>query len=265
MIERRVRTSRGAYGRAMPLERPRRRARWAGPTLWQRRLLLLVVGLGLGVWGVASLFTITKLEVKAPGRMGEIESEGRKIVGESWLQGNMLTFDEEGFVSKLQRADPLLKSVSVQRKLFHRLFISVAFKQPSMGWSTDNQSYLVDVDGTVIGSLPVGSGLSVVTDGSNLPVTAGKQVVPPRFVSFVTALAPALRAEGIGVTGLSIGDTTLDLAVSTDKGYRLTFDTSRSVGEQMADLRAVRALLATQKTVPGEYIDLRIPGKAYYR
>jgi hypothetical protein len=90
-------------------------------------------------------------------------------------------------------------------------------------------------------------------------------VTTSRFVAFVGELVPALAANGIGATSLDVKETTLDLSVTTNKGYRLIFDTGRTVAEEMADLKAVLGLLATQKKTPAEYIDLRVSGKAYYK
>lgn len=267
MSERRVRPgSRAIYGRAMPLERPRRRKiAWSGPKLWQRRLFLILVLVGAIGWGIAQLFAISKVTVNAPARKSEVTTQVKKLVAESWRQGDLLTLDSDVLVSKLQQADPLLKTVDVKRKLFHELVVTVTFKQPSLGWSSGNQRYLLDRDGTAIGALPAGVAVPVVVDGSNLPVRVGSKVTSVRFVTFVTALLPAMSAEGVVVTGLDIKDTTLDLTATTDKGYKLIFDTGGAVESEVSDLRAVRTLLASQKRSPAEYIDLRIPGKAYYR
>ena len=268
MNQRRVRPlGRPVYGRGEPLMRPTRRApRNPGLRLWQKRLMLLVVLVVAAIWGLLKLFAISKLTVVAPSRGDEIRTEVEKITTQgSWSQGNLLTLDEGQLVSNLQLADPMVRSADVKRQWPHGLQVSVLLKRPSMGWSSGNQRYLLDSDGTAIGVLPAGSALPVVNDGSNLPVQSGKQVVSARFVAFVTALVPALAQQHIGVRGLDIKDTTFDLTVTTDKGYNLMFDTSRSVGDELADLRSVQALLASQKKAPAEYIDLRIAGKAYWK
>jgi cell division septal protein FtsQ len=266
MSDRRVRVSRQIYGRVQPLARTNR-ARVKRPTLslLQRRLLILVVAVVLAVYGLLRLFAISNVVINSPARGAEIKATVLKLVHGSWQQGSLLTLDEDQLVSDLQQADPLVRSVEVRRKWFHTLRLSVVLKQPSMGWSSDNQFYLLDRDGTAIGMLPAGSKLPVVKDGSNLPVKLGQRVTTSRFVDFTSDLAPALGGAGYGVSGMEVKDTTLDLTVTTDKGYRLVFDTSRPVEEEIADLKAVARTLAAQKRTPAEYIDLRIAGKAYYK
>jgi cell division septal protein FtsQ len=266
--ERRVRVAgRQTYGRATPLRRPQRQRGWRprGLGLLQRRLLLLVIGVGVVIFALARFFAVQAVTVKSAARGAEIKTEAQTVVRSSWRQGNLLTLDKEAFMSTLQQADPLIRSVMVQRKWLHTLTLTVVLKQPSVGWSSGGQQYLLDRDGTVIGMLSAGAKLPVVNDGSNLPVAVGRRAVGGHFVAFVTALAPALSAAGIGATSMDVKETTLDLSVSTNKGYRLVFDTSREVSDEMADLKSVLALLASQKKVPAEYIDLRIAGKAYYK
>jgi cell division septal protein FtsQ len=176
----------------------------------------------------------------------------------------MLTLNGGALAASLQQTDATLKTVTVGRHFLHTVIITTTLRQPSLGWSSGDQQYLLDIDGTAIGAFPAGSKLPVVTDGSNLPVNVGQQVAPASFVNFVMELVPVLAADGYGVTGLNISDTTFDLTVSTNKGYQLVFDTTRTVGDEISDLKAVQALLVTQKQTPTKYIDLRIGGKAYW-
>ena len=219
----------------------------------------------LAGWGIGQLFAIRTVTVKAPTRQAEIESEARKLIAGTWWWGNLVTFDDGAFASKLQQTDPLLRNVAVRRRWFHAVVVTATLKQPSLGWSTGNQAYVLDSDGTVLATLAPPANFPVVYDGSNLPVQIGQRVAAAHFVEFVDQVVPALAAVGIGVTHLDIKDTTLDLTAQTNKGYRLLFDTGRGVPEEMADLKAVQTLLAQQKRTPAEYIDLRIAGKAYYK
>lgn len=267
MTERRVRVSgRATYGRSQPLRRPQRRA-WRPPQigLWQQRAILLVILVCGVVWGLSKAFATTEVTVLAGAESPRVLKAVHQLVGENAWYGNLLTLDPGGLASKLQQADPILKSVNVTRKLPHTITVTVSLKQPSLGWSTGNQAYLLDRDGTAIGPLPAGSKLAVVTDGSNLPVKAGDRVASARFVAFVGELVPALAALGLPAAHLDVADTTQDLSIQTSKGYRLIFDTSRSVKDELFDLKAVLATLAIQKKTPAEYIDLRISGKAYYK
>jgi len=269
MIERRVRSDgRPVYGRAQALgSRPSRRGQ-THPRLspLQGRLLLALGVLAVAGWGVGQLFALRTIRVEAPARQAAITTEVRTLTSASVWQGNLLTLNAQALGSKLQQADPSLRSVSIQRHWLHAITVTVTLKQPSLQWSTGNQIYVLDRDGTVIGQ-PAGTaaGLPLVYDGSNLPVQIGQQAVSSHFIEFVEQLVPGLAADGVTVTRLDIKDTTLDLSAQTNKGYRLLFDTSRGADDEIADLKAVQRLLAAQKKTPADYIDLRVAGKAYYK
>ncbi len=267
MSQRIVRSAgRPVYGRVQPLSRgPRRGPRRPRLSVLQRRGLIIFVLLLLAGWGIVQLFALRTVTVSAPARMAEIESASRKLVAGNLWWGNLVTFSSDDFIAKLKQTDPSLRTVTVKRKWFHTIVVTSTLKQASLGWSTGNQTYVLDKDGTVIGVAAGPVIFPVVYDGSNLPVQVGQRVASVHFVEFASQIVAELAQSGIGVTRLDIKDTTFDLSAQTNKGYRLLFDTNRSTSEEIADLKAVQRLLVAQKRTPAEYIDLRIAGKAYYK
>ncbi len=266
MTERRVRTvGRPSYGRPQPLRSRRSRGpRW-NLGLIPQRFLLLLAGVIVLTFVLRQFFDIKTIEVKSASRSGDIQTEAQKLLGANWWQGNLLTFDNAALAAGLLQADPMLKTVTVHRRWPRGLSLDVTLKQPSLGWSSDNQAYLLDRDGSAIGSLPAGSSLPVVADDSNLPVSLGQRVTTTRFVAFVTGLNQALPGLALGQLRYEVKDTTLDLYVSTGKGYQVIFDTSRDANQEVSDLRTLLTFLSHQGKTPSQYIDLRIAGKAYYK
>lgn len=265
MNERRVRAvGRPQYGR--PTSRPTR-GRSTGPSLppIPPRYAIFCIGLVLVLFGFYKLFQINTIAVVAPSRGDVIKAEALQIKQGSLKQGNLATLNAGQFEAKLKGMDPLILNAQIQRRWLHTLRIVINLKQPGIGWVTGNQSYLVDRDGTVIDALPADTSLAVVTDDSNLPVKIGQRIVTGSFVGFVDDIMPKIVASGYKVTKLEVKETTIDLYVTTDKGYQLIFDTSRDAAGEIADLRGVQATLASQKKAPTTYIDLRIPNKAYWK
>jgi cell division septal protein FtsQ len=230
-----------------------------------QRLLLLGAAIAGVSWFLLQTFTITSIQVQAAANVEAIKSQTEQIVAHNWWQHTLLTFNGSALEAELMRTNPTIESVDVHRRWPHGVSLAVAFKAYGLAWSSGNQSYLLDRRGVAIGMLPAGSELPVVYDGSNLPVEVGKGVASSRFVEFVTSLATTLPAMGLGVTRYEVKDTTYDLYVTTNKGYRLILDTARPAGDSMADLAALQAFLTKQGKTPVEYVDLRIAGKAYYK
>jgi cell division septal protein FtsQ len=270
MAERRVvrPVGRPQYGRPTPPPKRRRTLR-VGPTTggvvkglpW--RLISLIGGIVIVLWVVWSLFNVHSVVVTTPTKNDNVKSEVQTLLTKSFTQDNLLTLDTGKLTTDLITLDPQLKAVTISRLWPHGVQVVVTQKQPALGWSTGNQNYLLDRDGTVIGSLPSGSTLQVVVDGSNLPVQKGQQVVTASFVTFCNELLADLPSTGLKATGLRVQDTTFDLYVQTNKNYQLIFDTTRPAADEVADLKTVLATLAGK--VPSQYIDMRISGKAYYQ
>lgn len=208
-------------------------------------------------------FSVQHVNVTTATRGDNVKAEAQLVLTKSLRQGNLLTLQTGKLASDLVALDPEIKSVDIQRSWPHGINLIVTQKQPAFGWSTGNQNYLLDRDGTVIGTLAPGSQLPVVVDGSNLPVQKGKRVVTASFVTFCTELLSGLPTAGLSSTGLRVQDTTFDLYVRTNKSYQLIFDTSRPAADEIADLKAVQVAMAGK--VPAQYIDMRILGKAYYK
>ncbi len=269
MAERRVvrQPGRPQYGRPAPPPRQRRPVRVGQTTSALRRLpwrlISLVGGILLVVWFIWSSFNIHTIDVTTPTQGDNVKSEVQSLLDKSMTQDNLLTLNTGKLATSLIALDPQLKAVEIHRLWPHGISVIVTEKQPALAWSTGNQNYLLDRDGTVIGNLPSSSNLPTVIDGSNLPVQKGQQVVTAQFVSFCTELVADLPQAGVGIVSLTVKDTTFDLYVKTTKGYDLIFDTTRPAADEVADLKTVEKTLAGK--VPAQYIDMRIAGKAYYQ
>ena len=262
---RRIRTAgRPTYGRPVPARTRARRIPSFHLGLVPRRLIILVVVGFVALFGLWQLFKIHTVTIVPSSAQASLAHSAQQVVTSSVWLDNSLTFSPASFQSKFIAANPGIKTVQVTRTSPQSLRVAVVMKQPSLGWLSGSDGYILDADGTVIGSLPVGKQV-VVEDDSNLPVATGQAVASARFVSFVMAVADQIPNTGLKPTKYEIKDTTLDLYVTTSTGYQLIFDTSRAVGDEVGDLKLVLANLKQTGKTPTQYIDLRIPGRAYYK
>lgn len=264
MTERRVRSvARPIYGRPQPM-RGRKQGRRFNLGIVPRRFIILAIAVIAVLMFLKSVFGVKTVNVKSTTRSAEIQAEIQKIAGAKWSQHNLLTLSSGALETDLLQADPMIKTASIHRSWPNGLSADIALKAPSLGWSSGNQVYLLDRDGSAIGSLPSASQLPIVVDGSNLPVVLGKRVTSSRFVTFTGELNQALIALKLNPSRYEVKDTTLDLYVTTNKGYQLIVDTSRKASDEVNDLQALLGFLKG-KPAPSQYIDLRIAGKAYYK
>lgn len=260
-----IKTSRPVYRREAS---PRLRRSWQPPRLNWR---LWGVGLGLVVIIVSwwRSFTIHQITIRGNRTLSQAAITGfvrADLKAHPWW-GNLTTISTSGLAGDLVADHYQLRQVSVTRSWPHGLKLVVSERTPSLIWKTGDQAYLLDIDGTIISPInPATTKLPVVVDSTNLPIKVGEKAVSQHFVEFCVGLVGSLsHASGISVTGLTVIDTTTEVTVTTNKGYVVKFDTTRSVEEGLEQLRRVQSTLTSQNRTPTSYIDLRIAGKAYYK
>jgi cell division septal protein FtsQ len=222
-------------------------------------LILLVV--------LAHLTTLRQLKVEGNRSVSTAQVVQLADTGlrHQWFGRNTILIDGGALASYLEQADPAIAQVTVSRSSFHAVTIKIAERQPTINWKTGGVVYLLDANATVI-SPTTGSyaSLPTVTDSSNLPVKAGDRVAPTQFVTFCADLARLLPGTGYQVSAMTVPASTSELYVTTTTGLTLKFDTTRSAAGEINDLKAVQAELKAANKTPTQYIDLRIPNKAYY-
>ncbi len=213
----------------------------------------------------------TKLEKITISGAEDLDKEHLQRVAEEgarsqWFGRNTLLLSTGSLSDYMIEAEPGLKEVKIDRQGLNSINIVIAERQPTLNWKAGGTTYLLDLDGTVIGeSKGPYVKLPTVTDSTNLPVEAGKRVAPSSFVSFCAGMYKRLPEAGVKPVDMIVPETTTEVNFKTDKGYLIKMDTTRTVEGELNDLKAVQEELAKAKKVPAEYIDLRIENKAYYK
>jgi cell division septal protein FtsQ len=182
-----------------------------------------------------------------------------------WFGHNTILISGGVLAAYLEQADPAIAHATVERSSLHTITIKVAERQPTLNWKTGGIVYLLDANATVISpTTPAYASLPTVTDSSNLPVKTGEQVAPTQFVTFCAELAQLLPGTGYQIAAMTVPASTSEVYVTTTTGLTLKFDTTRPAVGEVNDLKAVQAELEAANQTPTQYIDLRIPNKAYY-
>ncbi len=226
-------------------------------------LALIII---VGWW---RLFELQSIQVKGNTNTSttQLKAMVQTEINKNFWRHNLTTLDTANLAKAVGDDNYQLKTIEIERAWPHGLVVQVSERQPSLVWKTGGQAYLLDADGSIISQInPSSSKLPAVTDNTNLPVKAGDRVVPAAFVGFCQELIGTMaQTTGVGVTGLNVPDTTTEVYVTTNKGYVVKFDTTRTAKEGLAELNRLLVALKTQNKNPAQYIDLRIPNTAYYK
>ncbi len=217
---------------------------------------------------ISPVFQIRTIKVKGNSVVttGDIQHIVEGGLNSSPLSRNILFLDTNQLVSELKGQNQQIASVEIGKQFPSTLQVIVHEQAPALLWRTGTSTYVISDDGHAYSQTQqAGPGLITITDTSNVPISLGQAVVPGQFVQFVKAMQTKLSGLGIGVTQLTVGETTSEVMVATNAGYSIRFDTTRSIDDQIADLKATLDTLKKQNKKATEYIDLRIPGKVFYK
>lgn len=222
-----------------------------------RRGIIFTVVLVTGA-AVCSFLLFARLQVEgAPESIaGSIENNGETVF--------LPAFDSEALVKELKsdyRQE--VAGVSLSHQWWARsLTVKVELRSASLVLRTRGRDYSVDKEGAVIGgSEDSENSLPLLVDRSNLETEAGKQAIPQRLVGFITRL----DRNGLDIRQFHITDTTSEVYAELTDGYMVRFATGKSLEIQLENLKRVQAKANEKGDVIDEYVDLRIPYKAYYR
>lgn len=282
------------YGQGRSTETPRKKLeREPGrETTGQRRpgvikllterigLLILLVAIAAGVINSLSLSTTVHVVSLGDGKMflhdtATYEAAADTILAGSVWNRNKLTINTESVSSQLQQRFPELASVSITLPLIaHRPIVYIQASQPVLILNTAGGGYVVGQNGVALlptTQLKPGSALDlpVATDQTGLKIKTGQQALASNDVVFLQTVLAELKAASIGVSGLSLPPTASELDVHlTDEPYFVKFNMHAPVSDarqQAGTFIAVQQHLKSQNITPGQYVDARVDGRAYYQ
>ena len=193
-----------------------------------------------------------------------------KILESSVLNRNKITVSTNSLADHLAAQFPEIDSIHVGLPLLtHRVTITISNAQPVLILATANGSYALDAGGTALltGAQLASLNLPLVTDDSALKVSLRHQALSSDNVNFVLTVMTQLQARKLVVDSLTLPAGTSELDVRL-KGqpYFIKFNlASNSSRQQVGTLLALYDSLQSQAQTPGQYIDVRVDGRAYYK
>ena len=195
------------------------------------------------------------------------------VLRESILNQNKISIGTTTLADELLLKFPELAAVQVSLPLLtHRVQLRLVPAEPVLILASATGSYALDANGT---ALVTGSQLAalstlnlpLVTDESDMKVAVHKQAVSSDSVLFISTVLAQLAAQNIPVasTTLPAGTSELHLRL-TNEPYFIKFNLANNTSrQQVGTLIAVYDRLKSQGITPGQYIDVRVDGRAYYK
>lgn len=241
---------------------------------WWRLILklspyILLIGIIVGVVFFSSIFRIDKVYVQGPNTelSKGLNDEVTKYLKSSLAGKNWLFLDTNSLKGRLQKTFTGQEAIMVEKQFPNKLIVKTDEQKSAIVWKTGSKKYIVSINGRVMSELQGenNTGLAVLTDSSSLPVDVGNKILSRDFVNFAIKVGDYVKAKSLGPEQIYITETTKELLVKTTAGYEIKFNTEETPDAQLRSLQATLDLLASQNKQATQYIDLRVPGRAFYK
>lgn len=231
--------------------------------------LLLIVLLVLGVTTLSGTAKVTfrgNTEALSIDEKTQYITDVNSVVGWGLLNKFKLTIHPEGISEELKKLHPEFQNVSVVVPVLTRqVYVTTSLSEPVARTQLNNQTYGIDSSGFLIGSSGVTDALPSVVDESGFVPVLGKQILPKSTMTSIATITTQLAAASTPVNRVVLQKTTpYELTVYPEgKGYYVKFNAKADALQQSGALTATLKHLGAVQ--PKEYIDVRVPGRVYYK
>ncbi len=226
---------------------------------------------------VMTLSTNAQIKVKDNRNLpnqSDVQKKADAILGSSLTNRSKFTIDTRKFEETLSSEFPELSDIHLSISMLrHKPLVTIQIANPALSIVSGNKEYVVGDDGVVmydINNVPSSSktpkDLPVVQDQSSFDIEVGKQVLTVSQIKFIDEITYQLSQKNISTESMIIkgGGGELQLRPGGELYYvRFNFfeDAIKSSGTYLA----VREKLKADNVVVSEYIDVRVPERAYVK
>lgn len=201
------------------------------------------------------------------------QESAKRVLKTSILNKNKLTVDNTGITLSLLKSYPEIKSVDFSVPLIARHpVIFIEPYQPSfILTTTDSNAFLLDATGRALATTTQISNIEdmnvpTLQDKTGITVKTGTRALPSTTISFTQTVVTALKAANISVSSLVLPAAAYELDVYiSGSPYYVKFNLQEDPLQQAGTFIATKDRLTNDKVKVGEYIDVRVLGRSYYK
>lgn len=232
-------------------------------------ILILVILAGLGY----SLVISPKPKVLVNNQSFHSLNDYRLYADQLFSQlknRNKITYDEQSIASAMRRKFPEITSVGTELPIFSEqptLRITVA--PASLRVKENTTDYVVDDQGVIVGKLsqiPVAKNLPQLIDKSGFPAKVGQPLLSAGAVSFIKTVVVEVKAAKVPLASLTLPTVAQEMDLRTaDQPYFVKFYLGGDALTQTGQYLAARNHFKQINQPPATYLDVRVPGKIFYK
>ena len=272
--------------RPSEVSRPRAVARQEQTETGKGRRLPHLPFAQLPFWFLVIIFAVCVLKVLLLSTNPKVEVVGKSTISASYLQPSSvyisaahkllassltnrtkLTVNLDGTARALEQQFPELQTVSLAVPLVgNRPIVYLQVAQPSLVLQTGHGNFALNKAGIVLAKLhALPTGVPLVVDQSTSTPHPGKQYLPGSTVSFVQTVAYQLAAAHLTISTFVLpAGAPYELDVRLEgQPYVIRCNLEEDAAVQSG--AAIAIVQSLGSNIPGSYVDVRTPGRAYYK
>lgn len=242
-----------------------------------RRRILLIVAVGVGIV-VLSLFIASQLTtsvrvsiINTASAVDQNKQSVYKKIIDQYLDARPVerlrfAVNTPQLLRVLQQTQPEIESLNVQADGLGKTAYVMSVRKPVAMWVNGASTLFVDTDGITFNDNYYRSPQVQVVDNSGASAPQGQVIASSRLLSFVGQVVAKAEARGFSVQEIEIPPGAIRKVVIhvKDLSTNVYMTIDRGAGEQVDDM--VDSLnYVKSHTITADYVDVRTPGKAFYK
>lgn len=184
-----------------------------------------------------------------------------------------LTINRQKITNELTAKFPELRRTTVTTPLFsNRAVVRLEVSRPELVLSSGSDTFLLDTRGVSLlntakeHALVKSDALPVVTDQSNTPISLGKRALTSAQVAFILELNHQSQAKNLNTVSINLSAGAGELVVRyADIPYFVKYNINEDARKSFGTFYATKEYIERTNVKPAEYIDVRIPERAYLK
>lgn len=183
---------------------------------------------------------------------------------------NKITFNEKSLVASLQKQFPEIDSVQVELPFFsEQPTVRIAVGKPAFVLQNTAGSFVINTSGTAVtkaAKITNASKLTKIQDQSGFNVREGTHVLSANNVTFIQNLIAQCRLARVTISRLTLPPQPQEIYLNeAGQPYYVKFYLGGDVLTQAGQFLAARKNFTDSGQLPAQYLDVRIPGKIFYK
>jgi hypothetical protein len=198
---------------------------------------------------------------------GTYQAAAAKLLASSVTSHTKITVNLDGTAAAMEKEFPELQAVSVTLPLVgNRPIVYAQVAQPSVIIQSVHGNYALNKYGLVLARVDrLPAGVAQLVDQSGVTIRPGQQYLPGSTITFIQTLDYQFTAAKLRVSAYVLPpNTPYELDVRLE-GKPYVVRCNLAADAMMQSGAAIATIQQLGNTTPGTYLDVRVPGRVYYK